>query len=439
MRFISLSRKAIGLFLMLFPILVIGQANLATSATATADASHADYPPAGAIDGNTSDWTGWGVPTVDNGEPLFGVQRWDMYSGKGTTQGQELGYVPGEQGFLKPEEWHYRAPFFCRRTADVDWVQHPTDAGPLWFNSPFDQNLLQEAMDQEIDFATDAGIDFFIFNGPTRTLYSNGWELHNNLDAYLNNTREDKTKFVFALYGHAAIDYGRTKVNLMLDEIVGYMQLPSWQKVMGNRPLVPVLWPLQFESMLAAQDSPEERMTLSEFVELVRSRVMEAGLDNPYIVAQEINRSYQHANTFSAAGFDAFTDYQGGYGGAEAQRDQGPTYASATQSMIQNYKDNFLGKMSFVPPMPIGMYAWPRATSTIYYHYREPLPGDVKDRVSETMDFLKSHPEQCDAQVVFCYSWNEHSEGGAICPTMGASPDYIPVTTHLDEVREALK
>ena len=52
--------------------------------------------------------------------PLVGVQRWDMYSGKGTTQDQKLGYIPGAQGFLKSEEWHHRAPFFVRRTEDVD-------------------------------------------------------------------------------------------------------------------------------------------------------------------------------------------------------------------------------------------------------------------------------------------------------------------------------
>ena len=42
--------------------------------------------------------------------PLLGVQRWDMYSGKGTTQGQELGYKKyetliksrGEEGW---KEW----------------------------------------------------------------------------------------------------------------------------------------------------------------------------------------------------------------------------------------------------------------------------------------------------------------------------------------------
>lgn len=29
-----------------------------------------------------------------------------------------------------------------------------------------------------------------------------------------------------------------------------------------------------------------------------------------------------------------------------------------------------------------------------------------------------------ETQVVFSYSWNEHSVGGAICPTMGKAPDY---------------
>ncbi len=116
--------------------------------------------------------------------PLLGVQRWDMYSGKGATQQQELGYLPGGSRYLKPVEWHYRVPFFCRRTVDVNWVQHPDGAGPLWFNSPYDRYVLSDAMNKEIDFATNAGIDFFIFNGPTLTV-SDGWGLHNNLDIYL--------------------------------------------------------------------------------------------------------------------------------------------------------------------------------------------------------------------------------------------------------------
>ncbi len=371
--------------------------------------------------------------------PLFGVQRWDMYSGKGSTQAQELGYLPGAQAFLKPEEWHHRAPFFCRRTEDVDWVSHPTDAGPLWFNYPYSQNVLQEAMNKEIDFATEAGIDFFIFNGPTRTLYSNGWELHNNLDAYLNNTRSDKTNFVFALYGHEAIKYGRTKVDKMLDEIVPYMQSPHWQTVKGNRPLVPVLWPLQFESMFAAQTSASERMTLAEFVELIRSRVAEAGLEDPYIVAEEVSKTYLSKGKLATAGFDAISDYAGAYGGSVSPRDRGPAYATATETMIAEW-DKFLSTdIECIPPMVTGWYNWPRAESDRWWHYQNPLPGELATRVEKSFDFISDHLQNCKAQVIFAYSWNEHSEGGTLCPTMGEAPDYTPVTTWIDEVAEALK
>ena len=107
--------------------------------------------------------------------PLLGVQRWDMFSGKGATQQKELGYLPGGPGFLRDSQWHNRVPFFCQRTKDVAWVQHPTDAGPVWFNYPFSQQLLQESMDQELRYASDAGIDFFVYHGPARKLFSNGW------------------------------------------------------------------------------------------------------------------------------------------------------------------------------------------------------------------------------------------------------------------------
>jgi len=255
----------------------------------------------------------------------------------------------------------------------------------------------------------------------------------------LNNTRADKTKFVFALYGHNAIDYGRTKVNKMLDEIIEYMKLPHWQTVKGNRPLVPVLWPLQFESMLAAQSSSSERMTLSEFVELIRARVVEAGLKNPYIVAEEISKTYLSKGKLATAGFDAISDYAGAYGGSVSPRDQGPTYASATETMISEWNLFLSPNIECVPPLVTGWYPWPRAESESWWHYQNPLPGELTTRVQKTFDFISDNIENCKAQVIFAYSWNEHSEGGTLNPTMGESPDYEPVTTYLDEVTEALK
>jgi len=337
--------------------------------------------------------------------PLLGVQRWDMYSGKGATQRQELGYLPGKQGFLKDPEWHERAPFFCRLTADVDWVEHPAEAGPLWFNYPFSQELLQEAMDQEIRFAYHAGIDFFIYNGPARTLFPNAWELKNNLDCHMASTISEapNMNFVWALYGHQAIHYTRTKITAMMDETMEYLIMDNWQTVMDNRPLVIVLWPERFRSDLEGALG-EERMTGREFVEYIRTRVKAVGLN------------------------------------------KAPTYAEATEEIISTYESKFLRRgLPFIPPCTSMQYPWPRAldkeTGTPqdrWYHYQWPKKGDLAARIEAIFDFVATHPKACESQIVTMYSWNEHSEGGGLCPTMGSPPEYQPVTQWLDEVAEAL-
>ncbi len=178
----------------------------------------------------------------ERGRPLLGVQRWDMFSGKGATQQQELGYLPGKQGFLKDPQWHDRAPFFCRLTKDVDWVKHPADAGPLWFNHPFSQQLLQESMDQELRYACNAGIDFFVYHGPARKLYANGWELRNNFDCHIASKIPEarKVNFTWALYAHRAIRFTRSKVATMMDETIEYIKMPNWQTVKDGRPLIVV-------------------------------------------------------------------------------------------------------------------------------------------------------------------------------------------------------
>jgi len=382
------------------------------------------------------------------GRPLLGVQRWDMYSGKGATQRQEIGYLPGKQGFLKDPKWHDRAPFFCRLTRDVNWVRHPKNAGPLWCNYPFDRRYLQKAMDQEIRFAHNAGIDFFIYHGPARKLFANSWELKNNLDAHMASRIPEarKMNFVWALYGHAAIHYTRGKVKLMMDETIQYIRMSNWQKVMDDRPLIPVLWPGNFRKQLEEANG-RERMTGAEFVEYVRARVKAAGLRNPYIVGMECPaRSFLKAEVLKKDGYDAFMDYSGGYGGASGERDKAPTYAEATRELVKIWNRSFLNRaLPFIPPCTSMQYPWPRALDKKtgkpkkrWYHYRWPKKGDLAARVKTAFDFVAAHPKDCEAQTVVMYSWNEHSEGGGLCPTMGAPPNYEPDTTWLDEVAGAL-
>ncbi len=379
--------------------------------------------------------------------PLLGVQRWDMFSGKGATQQKELGYLPGGPGFLRDTQWHNRVPFFCRLTKDVDWIEHSANAGPVWFNHPFSQQLLQESMDQELRYAYNAGIDFFVYHGPARKLFSNGWELRNNFDCHLSSTIPEakNVKLTWALYGHRAIRYTRSKVATMMDETIEYITMPNWQTVMDGRPLIVVYHPERFRAALQVAQG-KEHMTGAGFVEYIRARVDAAGLKNPYIVGcMEPRDCFMHAETLKEEGYDAFMDYEGAYGGAVAKRDEAPTYAAATKEILKTLETEYLNSgLPFIPPCPSMHYRWPHAFDRKgqpvkeLHHFQWPKEGDLEARVEAVLDFVATHPEDCEAQTVIMYSWNEHSGGGGICPTMGESPDYKPVTRWLDEVAEAL-
>ena len=379
--------------------------------------------------------------------PLLGVQRWDMFSGKGATQQKELGYLPGGPAFLRDSQWHNRAPFFCRLTKNVDWIEHPANAGPVWFNHPFSQHLLQESMDQELRYAYNAGIDFFVYHGPARKLFSNGWELRNNFDCHLSSTIPEakNVKLTWALYGHRAIRYTRSKVATMMDETIEYITMPNWQTVMDGRPLIIVYHPERFRAALKVAKG-NERMTGAGFIGYVRMRVEAVGLKNPYIVGcMEPRNSYIHAKVLKQEGYDAFMDYEGAYGGTVATRDEGPTYAAATKEILKTCEQEYLNRgLPFLPPCPSMHYRWPHAFDRKgqpveeLHHFQWPKEGDLKARVEAVLDFVATHPEDCEAQTVIMYSWNEHSGGGGICPTMGESPNYKPVTQWLDEVAEAL-
>ncbi len=54
-------------------------------------------------------------------------------------------------------------------------------------------------------------------------------------------------------------------------------------------------------------------MTLANFVELIRERVAQVGLENPCIVAWEISRKYESKVKLADAAFDAIYDYAGAY------------------------------------------------------------------------------------------------------------------------------
>jgi hypothetical protein len=122
-----------------------------------------------------------------------------------------------------------------------------------------------------------------------------------------------------------------------------------------------------------------------------------------------------------------------------------PSYKSATEGLLHAYRSAFdtaakQSNLSYIPPMDNQFYQWPRALANTTWAYELPEPGDVADKIKRVFDIVRARATTwCEAQVVFMYSWNEMSEGGGLCPTMGMDTARKPVTGQLDEVAGALR
>jgi hypothetical protein len=72
------------------------------------------------------------------------------------------------------------------------------------------------------------------------------------------------------------------------------------------------------------------------------------------------------------------------------------------------------------------------------WNWLEPESGELGAHLAAGLDYVAEHPAKCPANSVLMYAWNEHSEGGFLCPLMGDPPEYKPVTRQIDEVSRTL-
>ncbi|QHI68489.1 sulfatase-like hydrolase/transferase [Tichowtungia aerotolerans] len=383
----------------------------------------------------------WSFRTDNPGvnRPTLGVIRWDMYSGMAATQGQELGYLPGDSGFLAPEKWNWRAPFFCRYTNDVPWIDHAANGaiGPLWFNSEQEFSMTQEATEQEIAFAgtTGAKLDYWIFGTAPASAGGNGWGLTWNLDAFLESERRLEINYAMMFRLDSVDDWA--EFDLAVDELVWHAKQPNYQTVMGDRPII---YLIHYKDLSVTLGDPADGSTVTNLAaaaQMMRDAFSVAGLPEPYLVATAVPaHSFNAGNWIDGAGFDAGNDYRGAYGGSP---DPGTTFANMGDN-IEPYWDLTRDNLSagLIPAAPCGANSLPRDPHGLY-NYDEPVPGDLTALMNRVMDYIVENPVECEANTFSMYSWNEHSEGGFLCPLMNTNGIYdLPDTRRLDEVGAAV-
>ena len=327
---------------------------------------------------------------------LVGAIRWDAWSGGPVTEQVER--------TLGPAKYHDRLPWFAKVTGEDQVRIDGSQPG---------------IMEQEIDFAANAGLDYWAF-----LLYPESDSMSDALKQYLQSPKRRRLNFCVIL--HNAFGVPEAAWPRELARVVSLLKEPGYQTVLGNRPLV-----FEFQARLAGQ-FPRQRF--AQF----RQTAQEAGL-NPYCVFMGWNPAADFARE-SVHGFDAVSAYAFG--------SDASTFTQLARQVEQTYwQAAAAAKVPVIPLVTTGWDKQPRKDHPVSweknqsYHQQAIFPSraepqEIASHLDRALAFVGQHPDSCAANTVLIYAWNEHDEGGWLAPTW--TPSGQADTTRLSAVGAVL-
>lgn len=318
-----------------------------------------------------------------------GAIRWDAWTGGPVTDVEEI--------MLGPSQFQERAPFFTQILTD----------STISINGNS-----QEIMTQEINFALQSGIDYWAFLTYPWFSDVNGQdtELSNAATLYLNNPNKDKINFCWIVGSHLYWYNGRWEK--MVERAMETCLMPNYQTVLNGRPLI-----YFYNTGIVASYS--NISTCRSRLEQLSSDLIAAGGKEPYYVFMGWDtNNWEKAKQ---AGFDAWSFYAGGGAGK---------YADAAQQV--KTARWVLPSAKGIPLVPVVSAGWNALPRIEYYekyspdeeiNYNRdqicelPTPDELALHLTDALNFTKNH-SNCEAKTCIIYAWNEHSEGGWLCPTI---------------------
>ena len=328
---------------------------------------------------------------------VVGAIRWDAWTGGNVTEQVER--------TLGPKKYHGRLPWFAEVIGD---------------NKVHIDGGSQKVMDQEIDFAADAGLDYWAF-----LLYPESTSMSDAFKKYLSSSKRSRINFCLIL--HNSFGVSDEQWPKERDRAVALLKEPGYQTVLNGRPLV-YAFEVKFQGVF-----PTARF--ADF----RSAAEKAGL-NPYCVFMGWSPA-QDFKAESSRGFDAVSAYA--YGS-----DQN-TFTKLAQSVEDDFWGNAAkANVPYVPLVTTGWDKQPRKDNPVSwekgqsYHQQNVFPStatpqEISTHLERALRFVKENNKICVANAIIIYSWNEHDEGGWLVPTWTSSGK--PNTNRLDAIRKILK
>ncbi len=334
-----------------------------------------------------------------------GAIRWDAWHAPATNvaHGASGGPVKAMEASLDPARYRQRAPFFAR--VDAQDRLHI-------------DGYTQEVVDREIGFARAGGIDYWAF-----LLYDEGNVMSQGLSLYLRSARKREVRF--CAIAQAGVFGAPEAWPKGVERLVRLMQDPCYQTVCGTRPLL-YLFRIQDEQLRAWGGTAGARRLFDG----LRQAAKTAGLGDPYLVVMDYAVA-QARRTAEAAGAEALSDY------ACSGNAPGAPYAELA-AKARAFWGACAATGSQVVPLamagwdrrprvehPVPWETWQEPGVGLERFYVSPTPGELAGHLDDALAWARARPAVCPAQTVLVYAWNEHDEGGWLCPTRGAdgNPD----------------
>ncbi|HEX9048829.1 MAG TPA: hypothetical protein VF988_17520 [Verrucomicrobiae bacterium] len=335
------------------------------------------------------------------GRVAVGAIRWDAWYDGASDINRAV------QQSLSPKPWQWRLPFFATvATNGAVAIAGDTD----------------EVMAREIHYARTAGLDYWAF-----CAYDDGSSMSRALHRYLKHPARDQVHFcLIADVNH----WPPEKCDSEASRFADLMKLPNYQTVLQSRPLIYIL-------NLAIESNARAWAPAGGFqkaITALRDAAHARAVANPYCVVMV--PWPDKAGTFAvAAGCDAISAYAVQAGGRAAP------YAELT-AYVEDFWQRSLDTGAKV--VPLAMTGWdrrPRVDTPVFWehnegwnadcerYYLQPKPQEIAGHIRKAVDWTRTHPAAVEAQTVIIYAWNEHDEGGWLCPTLGEGDARIQAMT----------
>ena len=328
----------------------------------------------------------------------FGAIRWDAYYSVDGVRDISRQVARA----LSPKPYRYRAPYFAEVVDDKIVFGEAT----------------QEQFDRECEYAIEAGIDYFAY-----CWYRNDDEMCYARRQHLKSKYRDKIKMC-AILSVARLDEDSH------NELFETMKESCYFKV-EERPVVFIFGALRVPR---------------EYVEYIRENAMKHGNNEPLIFAMGDTSAYGTTALINR-GYSGLSAYGCSSSGAGQLYSD---YAAKNEARIDTQLE-FAKTVECIPTISCGMDFRPRIDNPVswmggsYYVYT-PTAEELYKHASNVFNKVKE--VHTPVNSVLCYAWNEHDEGGWICPTITVDESGTPVRdengrivinrTHLDVFKRAI-